>query len=192
MKFSKYRQFVSAWRSSNVGLRPRRMKVRAFTLAELILVIVILSIAALMALPFAVSGSSMQLRSAANMIAADLEYAKSMAISRGSYYKVVFYDEQEKYEIQDFNTSLPIEHPIRKDEYVIDFARDSRLNRVDIASVNFDSQDTIVFDYLGSPFSSNGEMEHLISTGEIILSSGGATIIVNVAPVTGYITITAE
>lgn len=191
MKFSKYRQFVTACRSSNINSRPRRMKVRAFTLAELILVVVILSIAALMALPFAVSGSSMQLRSAANMIAADMEYAKSMAISRGSYYKVVFDDEQEKYEIRDSENN-PIDHPIRKSDYVVDFSRDSRLNRVNIANVNFDSKKAITFDYLGSPFSSNGEMEHLISTGEIILSSGGATMIVNVAPVTGYITITAQ
>jgi len=53
-----------------------------FTLIELMIVIVILSITALTAIPMLSSGASMQIRSAANMIAADLEYAKSMAISR--------------------------------------------------------------------------------------------------------------
>ena len=49
-----------------------------FTLIEVIIVMVIISIVALTALPMMSSASSVQIRSAASMIAADLEYAKSM------------------------------------------------------------------------------------------------------------------
>lgn len=168
-----------------------RAKVRkGFTLAEMILVVVILAIAAMMAIPFAISGSGMQLRSAANIIAADLEYAKSMAISRGVRYSVIFNDAEESYEIRDANGVIG--HPVKKGfPYVINFAADSRLSRVDIDSVDFDSGttagDTVKFDYLGSPWNAS---DTPLNSGVVNLSAGGATMAVNVEPVTGYITIT--
>ena len=57
----------------------------AFTIVELIVVMVILAIAAMLAVPMISSAADVQVRSAANMIAADLDYAKSMAISRQQY-----------------------------------------------------------------------------------------------------------
>ncbi len=153
---------------------------RAFTLIEVILVVVILAIAAMMALPFAVSGASMQLRAAANIIAADLEYAKSMAISRGRPHRVVFNSDNESYRIQEPN-GVALKHPVKKgSDYIVDFSSDSRLQRVDIASASFGVNDYVQFDYLGSP-SSNGVVR---------VSAGSGTLFVKVAPVTGYITIT--
>jgi prepilin-type N-terminal cleavage/methylation domain-containing protein len=157
-----------------------------FTLVEIVLVVIILAIAAMMAVPFATSGASTQLKSAATIIASDLDYAKSMAISRGKQYSVVFYTSAERYQIEDANGV--INHPIKKGfTYVVNFAADSRLNRVNITNVNFDGTDTVGFDYLGSPLQGGGS--YLISPGEIELSAGGSTIKVNVEPVTGYITI---
>lgn len=161
---------------------------RAFTLIEIILVVVILSIAALMALPFAVSGSDVQLRSAANIIASDLEYAKSMAISRGKFYWIVFDDAAESYQIEDSNGV--IEHPVKKGfDYIVNFTNDSRLKKVDITSTDFDGTHIVRFDYLGSPYNGNGFTNQL-NSGVINLSSGDSTMDVTVEPVTGYITIT--
>ncbi len=166
--------------------KARRSGVGGFTLAEMILVVVILAIAAMMALPFAVSGSSMQLRSGANVIAADLEYAKSMAISRGTKYSVVFDPANESYQIEDSNGVIG--HPVKKGfDYVVNFATDSRLSRVDISSVDFDTTETVKFDYLGSPFNAS---DNPLNSGAVNLSAGGSTMVVNVEPVTGYITIT--
>jgi prepilin-type N-terminal cleavage/methylation domain-containing protein len=61
-----------------------------FTLVELIIVVVILSIAALMAVPMVSSAADMQVRSAANQIAAHLDYTKSMAITHQQSHSVVF------------------------------------------------------------------------------------------------------
>ncbi len=77
------------------GNMKRRMKQRAalpgilrsgFTIIEVILVVLIIGIAAAVVVPMASSASGMQLRAAVNMVAADIEYAKSMAISRGQPY----------------------------------------------------------------------------------------------------------
>ena len=106
-----------------------------FTIVEIVVVVVIISIAALIAVPMMSSAAGLQIRSAANMIAADLEYARSMAISRGQNYSVEFDTSTERYRIKDQSGNV-ISHPVKKGfNYEIDFQNDSRLNRVDITVV---------------------------------------------------------
>lgn len=163
-----------------------RGRIRGFTLVELLIVIVIISIAALTAVPMMSSAASMQIRSAANMLAADLEYAKSMAISRAQYFSVVFDAGADSYRIEDqYGNVLP--HPVKKGfSYVIDFQNDGRLNKVDIVSVDFDSTSKVTFDYLGSPY--NGTLGPL-NNGVINLQAGSTNTTITVEPVTGYISI---
>jgi len=157
-----------------------------FTLIELLIVIVILGIAAAVAVPMMSSASSMQIRAAGNMVAADLEYAKSMAISRGQRYSVVFSAANETYEIRDLNDNV-IQHPIMKgSNYAVDFSSDGRLDRVDITSVDFDGKSTVKFDYLGSPYNQD---DGALNSGTITLQAGGITKTVTVEPVTGFISV---
>jgi prepilin-type N-terminal cleavage/methylation domain-containing protein len=150
-----------------------------FTLIEIIIVVVILAIAAMAAIPMLSSAGSIQIRSAANMISADLEYARSMAISRGQDYSIVFDESAESYDIKDQSDAV-IPHPVKKGfPYTIDFQNDSRLNKVDITSVDFNSTDRVTFNCLGSP--DNG--------GTINLNANGITATITVEPVTGYISI---
>ncbi len=159
----------------------------AFTFIELLVVIAILAIAAAIVVPMTASAGSMQLRAAANLVAADLEYAKSMAISRGQMYAVVFDKTAETYQIEDPNGVIP--HPVRKGfPYRVDFHNDNRLSQVDIADVNFDTGSRIVFDYLGSPYNGNSPPGPL-NNGVVTLQAGGVTKTVRVEPVTGYVTI---
>ena len=161
-----------------------------FTLIEILVVIVILVIVSMTAIPMMSSASGNQLRAAANIVAADMEYAKSMAIKSGQTYSVKFDEGTASYEIPDpngqgvgFGTSQKrITHPVTRKEYVMNFGSDSRLSTVRIDSVNFDSTSEIRFDYLGSP--------NLVSGGYVRLISGGKTLSVNVEAVTGFITIT--
>ena len=158
-----------------------------FTLIEVLLVVVIIAIAAMITVPMVSSAGSVQIHSAANMIAADLEYAKSMSISRGQNFSVVFDKTTESYSIKD-QTGTTIAHPVKKGfDYVVDFQNDGRLNKVDIVDVNFDSTSEVKFDYLGSPY--NGSSNPL-NSGVINLQAGGTTMTVIVEPVTGFISIT--
>ena len=61
-----------------------------FTIIEIIVVIIVISIAAMLAVPMFSSAADMQTRSVANMITADIEYAKSLAVSTQNDYSVVF------------------------------------------------------------------------------------------------------
>lgn len=160
-----------------------------FTIIEILIVVVLIGIMAMMAIPTMSSAGSIQIRAAANMIAADLEYAKSMAISRGQNYSVVFDENAESYSIKKDDSVIP--HPVKKGfDYIINFRSDSRLNRVDIVDADFDADpsQTITFDYLGSPYSGSGPSP--LNSGIITLEAGGITKRVRIEPVTGYISIT--
>jgi prepilin-type N-terminal cleavage/methylation domain-containing protein len=159
---------------------------KAFTLIEVIVVMVIIAIAAVLAVPMMSSAADIQVRSAANMIAADLEYTKSMAISRQQNHWVVFDTANESYEVHD--PCGVIDHPIKAGSpFVVDLANDSRLSRVDIVSADFDSQLSVTFDYLGSPYS--GTTTNPLNSGQISLQAASFTMTVNVEPMTGYITV---
>jgi prepilin-type N-terminal cleavage/methylation domain-containing protein len=157
-----------------------------FTVIELMLVVLIIGIAAAIVVPMASSAGSLQIRAAANMIASDLEYAKSMAISRAQYYSVVFDVATETYWVVDQGGNK-IPHPVKKGFlYEINFSNDGRLDQVDIVSANFDGNPRVVFDYLGSPCDSS---KNPLNSGVITLRAGGITKTVNVEPVTGFISV---
>ncbi|MGB8227084.1 MAG: GspH/FimT family pseudopilin [Sedimentisphaerales bacterium] len=152
----------------------------AFTLVEMIIVLVVIGIMAAVAVPLYTSAAGVQLKTAADMVACDLEYAKSMAMSTGKKYFVVFDASTESYRIfKDSVAGQPIPHPVHIGvNYIVSFAGDSRLNKVNIVNTTFGSN-TVRFDYLGSP--DNG--------GSVRLSAGGNILTVKVEPVTGYVSI---
>jgi type II secretion system protein H len=161
-------------------------RISGFTMIELLIVVVIIAIAAMTVIPMMSSAGSVQIRSAANMIAADIEYAKSMAIARGQNFSVVFDKDADSYSIKD-QTGSVILHPVKKgSSYVVGF-RDKGLDKADLADVDFDGTNTVKFDYLGSPYNGNNNP---LNKGVIKLQAGGITITITVEPVTGFISIT--
>lgn len=156
-----------------------------FTVIEILIVMVIIVIAAMMVMPMMGSSASMQLRSAANIIAADLEYAKSMAISRQKIYAVIFNESTESYQIEDPNGI--INHPVKKGfQYIVNFGSDSKLDMVDIFDADFDGTNKIKFDYLGSPYNGN---DTNLNNGLITLRARDMSTTITIEPVTGFITI---
>ncbi len=150
-----------------------------FTLIELLIVIVIIGITAAIAVPLMSSAASVQIRAAGGIVAADLEYAKSLAITTGQQHKVVFNVGNNSYEILDIDNNA-VEHPITKrSQYVVSFAADGRLDRVSINNTSF-SGHTVTFDSLGSPGNAGGS---------VVLQAGGIGRTVTVEAVTGFISV---
>ena len=168
---------------------------RAFTLIELIVVIVVMAIAAVLAVPMMSSAADMQLQAAANMLAADIEYAKNLAVSRQKNHAIIIDTTNEAYEVRVYNTLTTnwdlLEHPTKSGaDLSVSFAGDNRLSSVDITTVNFQpgGSTAVTFDYLGSPYSGLGTASPL-NSGEIILTASSLNMTVTVQPVTGYVTI---
>jgi prepilin-type N-terminal cleavage/methylation domain-containing protein len=166
---------------------------RGFTLVELILVVFILSIAALVAVPMFSSAADIQVRATANRIAADLDYARGLAITRQKNYAVAFYPvavsghEAESYEIIDTATNLVITNPLDGKPFTVKLANDSRVGGVNIYSSTF-TNNTVTFDYLGTPWTGGARLN---AQGVIALWSrdGSFKLNVKVEPMTGYVTI---
>jgi len=159
---------------------------RAFTLIEIVVVVMIISIAAMLAVPMFSSASDMQTLSVANMLTADLEYAKSLAVSTQNDYSVVFDVANDTYQIQEGGVVIP--HPHKSGGYIVNLNNDSRISAVSITTADFDSQVAITFDYLGSPYSGITTAAPL-NNGQIDLQAGSFFMTITVEPVTGYITI---
>ena len=164
-----------------------------FTMIELMVVMAILAVMAAIVVPMASSAGTMQLRAALNVLAADLEYAKSLSISTGQRHVVVFeksggvYTQYRIVVLDQAGNENPVHHPLtQKPNYIVSFQTDSRLSQVQIAGVNLNGLDKVGFNSLGSPLDANGSD---LNVGEISLRAGSTTRKVNVAPVTGFITI---
>lgn len=159
-----------------------------FTLIEIIVVVVILSIAALLAAPMLGSAADFQVKSAASQIASDLDYARGLAVTHQKACSVVFDPSAETYEIRDESGNL-VQHPVRPGGFHVDFTTDSRTSRVNIREADFDGSTILTFDYLGAPYSDTGTASPL-NAGSVTLQADHFTFRVNVEPVTGYVTIT--
>ena len=161
--------------------------ISGFTFVEMLVVVTILVIAAILTVPLMSSAAQNQLQAAAQVVASDMEYVRSMAISRCNTYSIIFDPANNSYEVQD-NDGVAIPHPLKGGApFVVVLNQDSRLSRVTFTSAEFDGDSTVTFDYLGSPFNDTGSS---LSSGQIKLNAGDAApIFVNVEPLTGYVTI---
>ena len=90
------------------------------TLVELLVVIVILAIAAAVVVPHVASSSDLEVISAARVVAADLQYAQSIAIASQVPVTVTFDTAAESYALS--NQSGTLTHPITKAAYAVDFS----------------------------------------------------------------------
>lgn len=179
----------NCWQSGNPLTGNNILFLTGFTLIEVIIVLMIIGIISAIAIPLYTSASSVQLKTAANMVASDLEYAKNLAMSTGKNYSVVFDNSTESYSINDANGQV-ISHPVRIGaSYIVNFATDNRLNKVDIANASFGLTSTVKFDYLGTPFDGSGNP---LNSGFVRLRAEGNTLTVRVEPVTGYVSIDAN
>jgi len=149
----------------------------AFTLAEMMVVLIIMAIAAAIIIPQAVGTSSLQAQSAARMVMADLEYAQSQAIFTQAPVTVTFNSAGDSYTIS--NASGPLVHPITKEEYVIDLHNQRGLESVSIAAVSFPGS-AVTFDALGAPDSGGG----------LTVSAKEHAYQITVAPISGRVTVT--
>ncbi len=101
-------------------MKTRRPQRAAVTVIEILLVVVIMAILAGLAIPNANPGILEQLRSAAGILAADLAYARSQAVTYGSQFRVTFSTEEGEYEIEHAGTN-----PALDDILVNPFAKES-------------------------------------------------------------------
>lgn len=151
-----------------------------FTLAEILVVVGVVAVIAALAVPYFGSMDGTQAVSAARTLASDLEYAQNVAITVQEPVTVTFSDSGETYTLS--NASGPLIHPITKAAYTEDFRARDGLSDVDLVSASFGGASSVTFDSLGTPD----------SAGTVTLQAGPHVYRVNVASVTGRVSVTAD
>jgi Tfp pilus assembly protein FimT len=143
----------------------------------MLMVIIVLAIIAAMVVPHAVGSSGMQAQAAARMLMSDLEYAQSQAIATQETITVTFDPAANSYTFS--NASGTLIHPITKQAYVVDLDTTAGFDSVSLSSANFGGAATVSFDALGAPDQG----------GAVRLTAGGSAYDVNVAAVTGRVSV---
>lgn len=142
---------------------------RAYTLIELLIVIVIMAILAMVAIPsFSSSLGQQRALAAAERIRADLAWARECAIAANSTKSVAFAVGTGRY------TLVGIPDPNgQPGTYVVDLNKADL--QIEILSANFGGSDTVYFDAFGKA----------MAGGQIRLASQGVVFMVNVEATSG-------
>lgn len=151
----------------------------AFTLVELMVVVVIIGISAGMVIPFVSSGRDTAGLAAARMAVCDLQYAQNAAITAQAPVTVTFTPGGEFYTLS--NESGPLIHPMNKTAYVVNFSTQRGFEGIDIVSASFNGAPAVVFDELGSPD----------NAGTVTVQAGAQVYVIAVAAATGKVTVAA-
>jgi len=152
----------------------------AFTLVELLVVVVIMAVTGAMIVPMLAGAGEVEALSAARVIATDLQYAQSVAITEQTPITVQFYTNTDRYSVS--NTSGLLKHPMTRKDYLVDFATSEGFDQCDLASANFEGDQTVVFDELGAPDAG----------GSVTVLGGSQTYRIDVSSVTGTVTVSAQ
>lgn len=169
-------------------------KVRAvrngFTLIELIMVMVLLSIVSVTAFIAISSYRTQHLYAAAERIAGDLRYAKNLALTSTKWHGVVFnVDPANTYSL--YETDGLTDTLIKKPEdpgqdFTVNLSQD--YSGISISNVSISGGSQVEFNPYGAPYTDKTGSA-LTSTGIITLSGGGPTASVCISPESGRIDI---
>ena len=143
----KWRNLVFALKTVQVSdaLRSRTSSCHGFSLLELVLVLAIIATMAAIAAPrYAASAARYRADSAARRIVADLALARSAAKANSSSRRVKFFVIGDQYRLFDLQ-------PLDGDSSYYNINLSERPYEADIISVDFGTDDQIIFDGWGLP-----------------------------------------
>ena len=165
--------------------KAHRHKEKGFTVIELIMVILVISILAVVLIPKIGGIHSFKLDGAGRKLVSDMKYAQKLAMSRHQIHGILFEPAQEKYTVYREGADAPIEDPHRPGTSLIVDYDDEHFAGVDLYSANFTGGNEVRFDCFGAP--SDASDTPLTATGEVVLKYSGGEIKIEVTPNTGKI-----
>lgn len=184
--------------------RGRPERPAAFTLVEILVVVVILGIAAAVIVPQMGSRDDLKAAAAARMIMADLIYAQNKAISTQTRHYVKFdtTTPQTYRLLSSMNPETDIQQPVTKaSTYTVKFGRNAPadtngitpgMEQCGLGTINIEGHTNIGFDELGVPCywdtATNKAVSLTVSGGSSIqVTCGTFTLTVSIEPYTGEI-----
>ncbi len=146
----------------------------AFTLIELLIVIVVGIILAGTVLPAAHTLDDQSVSADARVLASDLEFVQARAIATGQNHRILFDVDNDRYQVES-PPGVLLDEPLTKRPWVRKLGGPS--DGVDVITADFDGAAAVLFDPAGAP--DDG--------GMIVLEKGEFQATIRVQNVTGYV-----
>jgi len=162
---------------------------KAFSIIELMVVLVILALSVLVATIVAPQRDAMQVQSATESVTAMMTYAQNYSITHGRPIQMLFSDDGTSVELQDQNGIVLKGNVLDTvNDYRLTFTSHRGMSEVRVHSADFDGSRVIWFDAFGVPH--GGAIEENppgLASGEVILRAGENQMIIRVETITGEI-----
>ncbi|MCX5656306.1 MAG: hypothetical protein NTY65_16845 [Planctomycetota bacterium] len=160
----------------------------AFTLVEILIVVLVLMIAAAIVIPNIGSADDSQAIAAAAILQSDLEVARSMAMTTQVPHSVVFSLDRQSYKVVAnytgvaYTAAVAINHPVLNKLYEVRLNGLNGMGLVSVTSVAFGvpPQQYVTFQSLGDP----------VAAGSVVLRAGNIIMTVSVEAMTGIVSAT--
>lgn len=155
---------------------PRRRRQAGFTILELLLALLVLSVVASLSIPAYFARSEVTLENASILLAQDLRAAQNRAAYMGEPSLFAFDLATNGYEVRDEFGAL-IRNPTTRQPFVRCYSLDGVFDGVEIRSARFGDDQTLVFDKRGSALES-GEIELVFGSDRRVLriAKGAGTV----------------
>ena len=152
-----------------------------FTMLELVVVIIIISIIASIAIPRS-PGTNINLNAQANQLAGDIRYTQTLAMSRGSRYRINFLSST-SYSFSDTNGNVVNNSITGQPTTTLQPGIIMTLPPTNLPN------NVLTFDPQGIPYTDSTGTVALSATASIKLTAGSNTLTVSLTPQTGRVTV---
>jgi len=159
----------------------------AFTLVEILIVVLVMAIAAAIIIPNIGTAADSQVISAARVLQADVEVARSLAVTTQRPHSLVFSPDRCSYKVVAnygggaYASAVAVAHPVNpRTLFEVTLADLNGMTAVTVFAVDFGGQPYVTFQSLGDP----------VAPGNITLRAGECEIVVSVEGLTGIVTVT--
>ena len=159
----------------------------ALTLIEILIVVMILAIGAMIVIPSIGSTADTQAVGAARVLQADLEVARSLALTTQQSYSLVFSPDKQSYKVVAnytgvaYATAVAVGHPVNAGKlFEVTLSRLNGMPLVTVTNVSFGGPTYVTFLSQGDP----------VAAGSVTIQAGAVEMVVAVEGLTGIVTAT--